>query len=1252
MSILAIPQKPVPAVTCTRSAAFVRGKRVSTKMGTKTLSSVARSAPPDQSERERALDPSCSILVQAPAGSGKTDLLTRRFLRLLAEVDDPSHIVAITFTIAAAAEMRHRIVSELEAASASLPTPVDDEFDMRALAVQALNHARALGWNLTNISGVLRISTIDSFCREIALRKPLLSTLAAGLEVTDQPKELYRLAARRTLLHLDSTDPARGPAELSDAIASLLNWRDNNWQELEDQIVAMLEQRDRWMQEFWLRDFHAGTDDTSWNELRDRLERPFARAAAHALARLGSLLAQSPGAWDEAVALARFACGNSNDVPFAALADCPECPVGPFTSADQIETARQVFTCLADLLLTKEGTFRQRVDKNHGFPPGTDAHKTRHKSLVASLSEIDGLQPALCAIRNLPPTRYSEDDWRTVRACFTLLRHAAAELHVAFAEAGKLDFTEIAQAALQILQGDDGNPGEAALAFADGIHHLLVDEFQDTSRRQHALISAIAGAWPDPIARTLFVVGDPMQSIYFFRDADAELFPRVQLLGFDLPGSESLVPRFVRLSSNFRTTPELVLRLNDLFQPVFAVDDGSNVRFSPSVPARSDIGSAGPRLDLHLRFVPQNPRAKPAGPDSPALMHEAAEQRAAALDYQAAEIVELIRSRAQQMENARANGQKYRIAVLGRARAALARIAAALRTAAIPFRAIDLEPLAERPEIVDAIALARALANPEDRLSWLGVLRAPWCGLSLSDLYTLAGNDDPEIQRQPIPDLMRSRAHLLTPEGRVAVERLQRAIADASALRAAVPGISLGTWLEQVWLRLGGDGCVDATARANLSQLWRCLDQLPAGPADLQGPSLQAALSRLTAQPDPSVDSSCGVQLMTIHKSKGLEFEVVIIPELQAKNGKSRPGMFAWLERALDESGDSDEVTEFLIAPFQPRGSDRGKTREWVDAQYCQKEKQETRRILYVAATRAREELHLFARPAYKMENGEPALCQPADGLLATAWPAIEPEARKQFKAWLGEDQTTEVEALAASASNVVTMPAAPRPALLRRLPSSFEAPPMPGLSTRGSSTASEIIPLYERHEGGRRSRALGSAVHRAFEILARLRSSSSWEETRAQMEGFSGLLTSSARALGFDRDQAGEIAAQALQIALRAAGDPVAQWILAPHAGAASEIRWTGVLNGAMRTVQADRVFRAGKVPLSNGDDSWWIIDYKTAGTGQAAESISLPALRAQFAPQLDLYAQVLRKLHGKQIEIRTGLYYPHTLQFDWWEP
>ena len=121
----------------------------------------------------------------------------------------------------------------------------------------------------------------------------------------------------------------------------------------------------------------------------------------------------------------------------------------------------------------------------------------------------------------------------------------------------------------------------------------------------------------------------------------------------------------------------------------------------------------------------------------------------------------------------------------------------------------------------------------------------------------------------------------------------------APGLRFAQPARSLGTWLEEAWLRLGGAQCVDATARANLDLLWRALDSLPEGEQDFLGPALDAALEGLKALPDPDADSDCGVQLMTIHKSKGLEFEVVIVPDLQAGTNHSGVKLLSWVERGL-----------------------------------------------------------------------------------------------------------------------------------------------------------------------------------------------------------------------------------------------------------------------------------------------------------------------------------------------------------------
>ena len=1106
------------------------------------MPSAPRKNPPDQAQRDRALDPTRSILVRAPAGSGKTTLLANRFLSLLAEVDEPGQVAAITFTDAAAAEMRNRILDQLQADE---PSPI---------ARSTLQHSQDLGWNLLDLPAQLRVSTIDSFCRQLALQQPLLSGLAGGLEIAQQPAELYRRAARRTLEQIGKEN-----AVLSAAIETLLLWRDNNWTEVEGLLVKMLRDRDRWMHSFLL------SPDPDWKALRARLEHP----------------------------LTRTNLGNS-------------------------------------------------------------------------------------------AFGYTDHEWQIVRACFILLRRAAAELRVVFAESGTVDFTEVAQIALNVLKGEEGLPAEAALKVADGIRHLLVDEFQDTSRRQHQLLAHLIAAWPEREGRTCFVVGDPMQSIYFFRAADAELFPRVERFGLEIPQDQPLRFDLVELQANFRSAPALVEQLNEMFTEVFTVDDGSGISYTAATPHREHSEPPGPRLAddegppmrLHVRFIPQTMHTNSRGYD-PDRKLRITQQRAGIVHEQIEELVDLIRSRQSEIDAARSENKrksaieektKYRLAVLGRTRAVLSRVAQALREAKIPFRALELEELEQRPEIIDALALARALLNPEDRVAWLGVLRAPWCGLSLADLHTFTSADDEELKLRTVPDLLAERAPLLSEEGRVAAARVADATAFAARLQSARTTASLGTRVEQVWLRLGGAQCADAAARANLDLLWRCLDDLPQGEPDLLGTVLDAALADLKALPDPAADADCGVQLMTMHGAKGLEFEVVIIPDLQASERNTRGNMLSWLERGLAEPDDSGELTELLVAPIQPKGDKRGTAKEWVDGVRREREKQELRRLLYVAATRARDELHLFAHLDYKTgDDGTFSLAQPSNSLLATAWPALEEEVTERFAEWRAarriadmasaEEAEETIEAIAASGEDSLLqmpsldVPPDPRPIRMRRLPSSYQTA-SDELSFAAEEPLTGAGSLYERHEGGLISRALGKAVHEILQHFAQLRVTETSQAAEAKLARLGPRITANLRASGIDASEAERIAAQALEIVLRAASDPQAQWILAPHADAASETRWTGVIAGSLRTVEVDRVFRAGPTPLATaGSDTWWIVDYKTAHGDSLDPQTALPELRRIFAPQIEAYAKVLRNLHGADAPVRGGLYYPRMTLFDWWE-
>jgi len=135
------------------------------------------------------------------------------------------------------------------------------------------------------------------------------------------------------------------------------------------------------------------------------------------------------------------------------------------------------------------------------------------------------------------------------------------------------------------------------------------------------------------------------------------------------------------------------------------------------------------------------------------------------------------------------------------------------------------------------------------------------------------------------------------------------------------------------------------------------------------------------------------------------------------------------------------------------------------------------------------------------------------------------------------------------------------------------------------------------------------------------------------------------------DQRTAAQIAAEALEMALRASHDPIGSWILSPHAGASSEAAWTGVVAGDLRSVRVDRVFRGGPRPGAEGVDCWWVIDYKTAHAETLDPAQDLPRLRVLFAPQLEAYAGILRKLHGGNTHLFAGLYYPRMALLDWWE-
>jgi ATP-dependent helicase/nuclease subunit A len=1163
--------------------------------------------PQDQEQRIRALAPDTSFIVRAPAGSGKTDLLTRRFLKLLANVNEPEEVLAITFTRAATAEMRARVLHHLEEAAKSDFVQVNED-ERLVLARAALAHSHARGWRLLEQPHRLNIETIDSLCLRIAHGQPRLARLGGQLTPTEHGSTLYALAARRTLGHLGSAN-----APMNEALQHLLSMRDNNLSDCEALIAGMLAQRDQWLRAFPL------MEDADWDTVRSHLQQPFRNEVRRVLGRAHELLTATPLLAERLLELANFACANGNS-KVSALAGLKTLP-----SPDSLPFEH--WRCLCDFLLTSEGEWRKRVQAPDGFPTGTAGaeNKKAMGDLLNRFSQMPQLLHALRAARELPLPRYDEHQWETLRHLFTTLRYAAAELRIIFAEQNVVDFTELGIAAREVLSNEDAGP-DRLLALSGNIRHLLIDEFQDTSRSQHDLVRLLVQAWDQGDGRTCFMVGDPMQSIYMFRQAEVELFYQMERSG--IVTDQHCIPcESIQLSTNFRSHAGLTDRWNKIFAAVFSSDnsDGYNsVPFSPSF--ASDPAMPGDAVYFYPQVI-ETAEARPTP-----------EEKKWARSSEAQQVLKIIERQMPAIEQAQINGEEYRVAVLVRARQHLAEIVPLLREHGIPFRAVELETLAERQELLDLRSLTHALLHPMNRIAWLSVLRAPWCGLTLKDLHLLTGSDDPQWKRMPVLDLAKQHLPLLSTDGRERASHTIEVLQHALAMRfSGLHATSFSQWIERTWRSLGGAQCVDAAGYENALVYFSMLDAISPDGIACFTEDFDTEFTRLYAQPDPSVSERAGVQLMTIHKAKGLGFDVVIVPCLERKPASDQQSLIVSLERTNEEG-----EAEILVAPIGFRGGEKHPTYAWIQKQRARRADEERKRLLYVACTRARKELHLLGT-AIQTRTG----LAPGDpkSLLNAAWPAVQEEfaSARATLATAGkviefpqkpESQGLEIAAEAERAPSLILR-------RLREIPqNSSELKNVTVSSTYFSPASGEAN--FVRPEGSRHARVIGSTVHALLDCLSQNIQTSDIEHRARHLlrqAAFSG------KAL---EDAVHEVR-NAVENCLR---DPHGAWILHPRAGAESESSWTGWFEGELQTLRADRVFTAGMEPRSEGSDCTWIIDYKmSAPAGEDLEAF-FSRQRSIYTPQLMRYANALRALQGNELPIRFGLYYPRLGKLDWWTP
>jgi ATP-dependent exoDNAse (exonuclease V) beta subunit len=905
---------------------------------------------------------------------------------------------------------------------------------------------------------------------------------------------------------------------------------------------------------------------------------------------------------------------------------------GRYKSPEATAVDLEYWRALTHLLLKKDG-WRSGFNINHVEFAITKEQRSRLREIVDSLQRHGGLLEAVERVRDLPPAKYPAEQWKVAKALFHVLHRALAELQIVFAERRECDFTELGLLARAAL-----HHGGGALDTALGtkLQHMLVDEMQDTSTSQYELIQLLTQGW-DGRSQTVFLVGDPKQSIYLFRQARVERFIRTMEelhLGDLILGS-------LRLTANFRSQPGLVHSFNGDFSRLFpkAIEDDR----SEMVPYSAVDAVRGPVLQETHSSV-WHPQV--VSSDIPQDDRRTARRKLARLEAQTIRrLIEHWRAKPLPAERIAA----WKVAVLVRSRSHLTHIVAELKrdngSGAVPFRAVDIEPLAERPEVLDLFALTRALLHPADRVAWLAVLRAPWCGLELAALHALCGADDPAWAEHTVAELISERGHELDEYSIGKLQKIWPVLLAAGGQRSR---LALSELVERTWHSLGGDAYLAEEERSNARRYFALLDEAEQQAATVDLSLLKQRLGQLYAAPSTAPGA---VDLMTIHGAKGLEWDVVLLPGLERRSRSSYGRLLVWDELTSTNA----QASQVVLAPIVCKGRDSEALNDWLNNIHKRREAAECKRLFYVACTRAREELHLFAT----LEKRSDQTLKPAIGsLLEAAWPIAEEhfvDRNASSKPLIAPIVTLPhptsdnlvLPSLAAGNEEPVT-----RAATLYRLPIDFHPTHQQPVASRSSTHRDATVAAapFERPEGSFEARALGNAVHAFLELLAhRLAAGNSAELLLDEIALWQPRIEALLRNYGLSPSMAQRLVPrvrQALDATLR---HPEGLWVLSPHREAASERALT-TWEEERSSVRLDRIFRAGEAPFVQGEEHLWIIDFKTTQHSGAGTDSFLEREREKYAPQMAAYAKVLRD-STETHTLRMGLYYPMLSKLIWWE-
>ncbi len=508
-----------------------------------------------------------------------------------------------------------------------------------------------------------------------------------------------------------------------------------------------------------------------------------------------------------------------------------------------------------------------------------------------------------------PPLAELEQTWSAALPQIRMLfRRVCDQYAQALDRLHALDFDDLESGALDLLRIP-----AVADRWASEVEAVLVDEFQDTNERQREIVYALCGGVPGK----LFIVGDARQSIYRFRGADVSVFRRVQR---DLQARRG---KHFELKRTFRTHDGLLQEMDGLLAPILGEeDDPERLYRVPYTALKADrdepgLAVAPPFTELIIGIGEGAGEARP--------------QAARALARRLVELKDLGEINAYDD-----------VALLFRASTGFGEYEGALEDAGIPFVTVAGSGFYNRPEIRDVLNILRALSEPSNDAALAGLLRSPAFGISDPGVYLLRLQSG---EPQPLLTALEGNLDYLVDADREAAARVRDFLAEFRPLVDRMPVAEL---LKKI---------VDATDyRAILAashiRLWRNLDKLlqdahTSGLVRVRGffEYLRTLREVGAREGEAPAEALGAVRLMTIHKAKGLEFEVVVLADISRK-----PLARAELVYLLPETGPAFRFDRLEGSPLIYSLA------RYLDQQQSQEEEN---RILYVAATRARERLIL-----------------------------------------------------------------------------------------------------------------------------------------------------------------------------------------------------------------------------------------------------------------------------------------------------